>query len=60
MESSRSDWRSRSDLSIYLSIYLSIEKSDDNEDEVQTLSDICTRTRFFYLDLVDQPKGRNS
>jgi hypothetical protein len=31
---------------------------DGDEDEAQTLFDICTRTGFFYLDLMDHPKGR--
>jgi hypothetical protein len=31
---------------------------NDDEVEAQTLFDICTRTGFFYLDLMDHPKGR--
>ena len=31
---------------------------NNDETEAQTLFDICTRTGFFYLDLMDHPKGR--
>lgn len=31
---------------------------NDDEAEAQTVFDICTRTGFFYLDLMDHPKGR--
>ena len=30
---------------------------DDDEAEAQRVFDICTRTGFFYLDMLDHPKG---
>ena len=31
---------------------------EDDETEAQTVFDICCRTGFFYLNLMDHPKGR--